>query len=435
MGMRNSTTRYGGITKTFHWLTAILIFMAFPLGIIANGLPFENGEEIARKAWMFSLHKSVGVTVFIVAVLRILWALGQTKPALLNGDNRLEAFAAETVHWLLYASLVIVPLSGWIHHASTTGFAPLFLPFGDNLPGVPKSETLAGLTSGIHIVFTKVLLVAVLAHVGGALKHFVIDRDKTLQRMLPGTPELPEMSHEPHSRTPMFAALFIAVLAVGGGTYLAQDHGGAHDGHLHADGHGDDHGEDHSDEHSDGHGDGDHSHAPSATAVDSAAAGPNQWAVQSGTLAISVDQFGSPVTGAFEQWNAAIEFAPTADANGRHGAVSVDIVITSLTLGSVTDQALGADYFDAATHGSAQFVAEIFAAEAGFVARGDLTLRGVTKPLELSFTLDIVDGAATMKGTTTIERLPHGIGTSTRDPSTLGLGVDVTVDLVAKALE
>ena len=51
--LRNSQTTYGGVTKTFHWLTALLIVTLIPLGIYANGLPYETGEQLARKAWLF----------------------------------------------------------------------------------------------------------------------------------------------------------------------------------------------------------------------------------------------------------------------------------------------------------------------------------------------------------------------------------------------
>ena len=96
MALNNTDRAYGGVTKTFHWLTALLIFTAFPLGILAHDAPFDTSDELTRKALLFSLHKTVGVMAFLTALLRILWALTQTRPGLLNADHRLEAFAAET---------------------------------------------------------------------------------------------------------------------------------------------------------------------------------------------------------------------------------------------------------------------------------------------------------------------------------------------------
>lgn len=75
MSRTNSAHHYGSVTKTFHWLTALLILTLIPLGIIANKLPYETSEQLAQKAWLFSLHKTLGVTVFFVALARI--ALGR----------------------------------------------------------------------------------------------------------------------------------------------------------------------------------------------------------------------------------------------------------------------------------------------------------------------------------------------------------------------
>ena len=140
MPLPNTTRSYGGIAKSFHWLTALLMFTVIPLGLIANDLAHQiqspgfsgSQEVITRATLLFSLHKTIGVTLFFVALFRILWAFTQPKPGLLNADNKPEALAAETVHWLLYGSLVMVPLSGWIHHAATTGFAPIWWPLGQN---------------------------------------------------------------------------------------------------------------------------------------------------------------------------------------------------------------------------------------------------------------------------------------------------------------
>ncbi|MGD9294163.1 MAG: cytochrome b/b6 domain-containing protein, partial [Roseobacter sp.] len=134
MPLSNTAQHYGSISKTFHWLTALLILTLIPLGIYANDLPYDSSEQLARKAWFFSLHKTLGVTVFFVALARILWAIVQPKPSPLHPDRKLETFAGSMVHWLLYGSLLLVPLSGWVHHAATTGFAPIWWPLGQNLP-------------------------------------------------------------------------------------------------------------------------------------------------------------------------------------------------------------------------------------------------------------------------------------------------------------
>ncbi|MBQ0749341.1 MAG: cytochrome b, partial [Roseovarius sp.] len=189
MPRTNSATSFGSIAKSFHWLTALLILSNLPLGWyatdVAEAVAAEPTEALISQAtFLFSLHKTLGVAIFFVALARILWALSQPKPGLLNGDRGIEAWAAETAHWLLYGSLVLVPLSGWVHHAATSGFAPIWWPLGQSLPLVPKSEALSDLAATLHFLFVLVLAGTIAAHVGGALKHHLLDGDATLRRML-----------------------------------------------------------------------------------------------------------------------------------------------------------------------------------------------------------------------------------------------------------
>ncbi|SHI83813.1 Cytochrome b561 [Shimia gijangensis] len=402
MPLVNTSSQYGSLTKAFHWLTALLILTALPLGFLAHNAPFTDGAEVAHKAWLFSLHKTVGVAAIFTALLRIFWSLGQTRPGLLNSRHQIEATAAHTVHWLLYGSMVLVPLTGWIHHAATTGFAPILWPFGQSLPFVPKSETLAETTSTLHLLFMLTLAGSILAHVAGALKHLVIDRDQTLQRMLPMRNSAPTPEDERSSPAPLLAALAIwgLVLVVGtsAGVFSTSAQNHSEDGH---------------------------SQAPLATT-----SAPSNWQVQEGTLTISVHQFGSDVEGRFAEWSSAIVFDEVA-VGGKHGTVKTQVAISSLALGSVTEQALEADFLDSAVHSTATFQADILASDVGYLANGALTLKGVTVPLSLPFTLAIEDNTATMSGETILDRRDFGIGTSMADESSLAFSVKVIVSLTA----
>jgi cytochrome b561 len=100
MSLANTQNRYGSIAKTFHWLTALLILTLIPLGIIANDMAYDTSEQLARKAWLFSLHKTLGVTVFFVALARIGWAFKQPKPGGLHPERKAESWLAETIQWL-----------------------------------------------------------------------------------------------------------------------------------------------------------------------------------------------------------------------------------------------------------------------------------------------------------------------------------------------
>ncbi|WP_271947633.1 cytochrome b/b6 domain-containing protein [Ruegeria faecimaris] len=405
MPSSNTFSSYGSVTKTFHWLTALLIFTAFPLGWVANGLAHAiydpaiatTEDDIARAASLFSLHKTVGVTVFFVALARILWAITQTKPGLLNAENKPEAFAAETVHWLLYASLVLAPLTGWTHHAAAEGFAPILWPFGQDLPLIPKSEFLAELTGSLHWLFVWTLAGSVALHVAGALKHHIIDKDSTLRRMMPGASDAPEPPEQSHSMTPALASLAIwGAVLVGGWSIGAFDH-----------------------------------QSTASTEVAELTQVQSDWNVQEGNLSITITQLGSPVTGSFSDWTAAIAFEdpPTP---GLAGSADVTIAITSLKLGTVTDQAMGADFFDSAQFPTAQFKADLFKTEDGYEARGALTIRDKSVDVVLPFTLDLQDDSAAISGQLELNRLDFDIGTSQSTEDSLGFAVTVSVDLTAK---
>ena len=96
----NTSTSYGTVAKTFHWLTALLIFTMIPLGIIAQNAPFDTNEALARKALLFSTHKTLGIVTLAVALARILWAITQAKPGAIHPTRRAETFlAARSIGW------------------------------------------------------------------------------------------------------------------------------------------------------------------------------------------------------------------------------------------------------------------------------------------------------------------------------------------------
>ena len=398
MALANTTQLYGTITKTFHWLMALLIFTLIPLGWYANQLPFATDAELALKVWLFSLHKTLGVTAFFVAVLRIVWALRQPKPHLLHPDRKLESFAAELVHWLLYGALVVVPLSGWISHAAAAGFAPIWWPFGQGLPLVPKNATVEHLAGDVHWVSTKLLILSLLLHIAGALKHHVIDRDATLRRMLPGIPAMPTLPAARHGHASLWAAvgLWSVVLMVAIALSSTK--------------------------------------ATRATAeVPELASVASDWQVKDGTLALSVVQFGNELSGSFADWTAQITFDETV-MTGKAGSVVVTVSIPSLTLGSVTDQALGADFLNDTGFPQAVFSADILVASDGYEAQGILTLKDTSLPLTLPFALSINGDSADMRGDLTLDRRDFAVGDNVTDAATLGFDVTLKVTLKAQHL-
>ncbi|MFN7051478.1 MAG: YceI family protein, partial [Gemmobacter sp.] len=342
----------------------------------------------------------------------IVSALLQPKPAPVHPDRRLETFAAETVHWALYISMLAVPLTGWVHHAAVEGFAPILWPFGQGLPFVPKSETVSEIATAMHWLFSKLLIASVILHVAGAVKHAVIDRDGVMARMTRGT-SAGQTGRAQHSPAPVLAALLIYLaggVAAVSMTAQAPDvpvaESAAPESAVAA------------------------AESP-ATAPATVPATANTWQVTEGTLAFTVQQMGAAVAGSLPNWTAEITFDETP-VDGRHGHVTVKIDTTTLTLGSVTEQAKAADFFDVANHPGAVFEADILPAASGYAAQGTLTLRGVSVPVVLPFTLTLEGDSAQMTGALQLDRRDFGMGASYGDEKTVGFGVDVAVTLTAK---
>lgn len=388
MAARNTPSSYGSVARALHWLVAGLILLSWPLGQWAAGLPHDTGAALAFKAQMFSVHKTLGIAAFAAGLVRIGWALSQPHPAPVTAGRRLEVWLAALVHWALYAALLLVPLSGWVHHAASEGFAPILWPLGQGLPLVPKSLAVAAASGAAHVVFTKVLLVSVILHVAGALKHALLDRDGTLMRMVAG-----RAAGGAGGARPRGAALAgLAVWAVAAGVALAVV-----------------------------------APQPEAAPVPAASAPAGNWAVPEGTLAIAVRQMGTAVQGSFARWTAEIAFDPAAADN----RVAVTVDVASLTLGSVSAQATGPEFLNAAAHPQARFAAAIRRAGEGWAAEGTLSLNGAEVPLVLPFTLEIDGDTARMTGSATLDRRDFGIGAAYPDEKTVGFAVEISVALTA----
>lgn len=177
--LHTSPAAYTRTAIGLHWLVALLIFTAFPLGLYMSDLPVSP-----LKLRLYSYHKWIGVTIFLLAVLRLSWRLTHRPPVLPDAMANWEKLAATGMHWLLYALLFIVPLSGWLMSSAkgiqTVWFGVLPLP---DLIG--KDKALGELLSGLHESFNFLMIGLVLAHAGAALKHHFLDRDDVLARMLP----------------------------------------------------------------------------------------------------------------------------------------------------------------------------------------------------------------------------------------------------------
>ncbi|GIL41228.1 cytochrome b [Roseiterribacter gracilis] len=171
--------RYGAVAIGLHWLIAAALVALFWIGWEMTDL--DLGPDKLR---LYALHKSIGLTVLLAVVVRLLWRATHRPPALPADIARWQHTVSAITHWSLYALLLLIPLSGWLLNG-TTGF-PIswFGQFGvPNLIGADPS--LKDTASFVHETFGKILLALVALHVAGALHHHFVLRDAVLTRMVP----------------------------------------------------------------------------------------------------------------------------------------------------------------------------------------------------------------------------------------------------------
>jgi cytochrome b561 len=184
-----SISRYSGVAMALHWLVALLILGNLVMIWFVDRYP---------DAWVrpvIDLHKSIGITVLGLVLLRILWRAGHRPPALPATDPRLEKFAAHAAHVLLYALILLLPLTGWIHDSAwkdaPTHPMRLFwlvpwprIALVMHQPAAAK-EALHSLFFAFHKSLAYVFYGLFVLHVGAVLKHQFLDKEPELQRMLP----------------------------------------------------------------------------------------------------------------------------------------------------------------------------------------------------------------------------------------------------------
>ncbi len=181
MTLKNTAARWGSISQLLHWLIVLLILGLGVIGLVMVELP-----KSPRYFWVYDLHKSFGITVLALMVLRLMWRLFAGAPQAVSGTPHWQHRVATVTHGLLYALTFAVPLSGWLYD-SVSGLRPMRW-FG--LFKMPKiaapSQQLQPLVRDWHEWLFWILIALVAVHAAAALYHHLFQHDDTLSRMLPG---------------------------------------------------------------------------------------------------------------------------------------------------------------------------------------------------------------------------------------------------------
>lgn len=193
-----NTTRYTKTAIFLHWLIALGIFGMFALGWFMADIPkeapkqmvfdiFDLGifnwqvtEEISPRSFYFNVHKSFGVTILALIILRVLWRIGHKPPAILTSHKAWERKLASGAHHLLYLLMIILPASGVIMAVySKYGIKWFGMPFISGVDNNPMRE----IFKETHEIIGLIMVAIIAIHILGALKHKLIDKDGTLKRM------------------------------------------------------------------------------------------------------------------------------------------------------------------------------------------------------------------------------------------------------------
>ncbi len=174
------STTYTPLSKLFHWVIALAVIIMLTVGFFLDSIP----ERFAGTAYM--LHKSTGITIFFLMIVRFIWMRISTKPDLPSTMKLWEKILSRFVQYGFYLLLFIMPLSGWIMSVAGGRIPVYFGLLKAPLPWVGENQSLSELMGKYHELIAWILIAFITLHVLGALKHHFIDKDNVLKRMLPG---------------------------------------------------------------------------------------------------------------------------------------------------------------------------------------------------------------------------------------------------------
>lgn len=179
MPLRNTAEAYGSLAKFLHWTIVILIVVQWYLAETAHELPEGSAEASSLIGW----HVSLGLTVLLLALVRIGWKVYNGRHPAPLGDVVWQRKAAAAGHGILYLLILLQPFSGWLM-SSAGGHTPHL--FGIGFPSLmAENHDLHETLEEVHEVLFNVLVVVAVVHVAAALYHHFLLKDDTLRRMLP----------------------------------------------------------------------------------------------------------------------------------------------------------------------------------------------------------------------------------------------------------
>lgn len=179
MGLKNTENTYGLVSRTLHWLTAILV-----IGMLIGGF-FMDDFDKSLKPTLYMIHKSIGLLIFSLLIIRLVWNVTTGLPGYEKSLTRAEQKLSTAGHHVLYLLLVVMPLTGLFMSVASKHYPSFFGLFTiESLPGIPQTERFAEWMNESHEVIAWIFIVFVLLHIAAVLKHKFILKNTVIDRML-----------------------------------------------------------------------------------------------------------------------------------------------------------------------------------------------------------------------------------------------------------
>lgn len=390
---------YNAGAMLLHWAIALAMLFQLAIGFAMSRLDIFPDT---LRFTLFQWHKTVGLLVLTLTFARIAWRLFNPPPP--HGPmRRPEAALAGLVHFLFYALMLAVPLSGWVLVSASPTRIPTLLFLSDLLPWpnlpVAASAATEETAETVHIWLAYSVAGLIVLHVAGALKHSLVDRAPSFSRMLP-VGQLPRQSA---ALLAIPVAIAASAVFLGGG--LAVGGGSAATG------------------------------TTNAAVVAAPAASGTGWAIDkpASTLGYTATFSGKTIGGTIGNWDASVVFDPENLANAS-AKIVVDSASVTIDDAFVRSNLAGPDGLDAAAQPQASVALGAFEKTAsGFLGKGTMTIKGTSQPIEVPFSFtESQDGTAHVTGTASFDRMAYRLGAE-NDATGQWLALPVTIAFDLKA--
>ena len=370
-----SHTHYSNTAKILHWTIAGAIVLQFVLAKLAD---LAGDKDLAvRELALLANHKSVGITILALALLRLVWRIKNPPPQLPATMPGWQIRASHISHWSLYGLIILVPITGWLMSSASAYSVSWFSLF--QLPDfVAPDPDLKKTFKDIHETLAQLLALIALVHIGAALKHAFFDKDGVLGRIVSATS----------------VALFAAIIALGFAVLGQSGKQGS------------------------GSSPGNVATTAAATRDDAASAAGTAsdlpvWQIDydKSYIRFTGSQAGADFDGEWLSWSADLQFSSDAPASGRFD-VTVNTAAVNSNDQERDDVLSDPEWFDTRAYPAAYYRASSFEQndDGSFNALGELIIKDVAAPVMLRFTIDAQDDQRILTGHAEFKRLDLGVG-------------------------